>query len=93
MANQRRSSAGSTRNRLGIGLALVCAALPAGCTDYYRVRDTETARTYYTTKLDRKGGAVVFTDGKTGNTVSLQNSEVTEIDKDSYARAVPVPIG
>jgi len=93
MANLRHPSASSTRTGLGIGLALVCAALLAGCANYYRVRDTETGRAYYTTDVDRKDGAVVFTDSKTGSTISLQNSEVTEIDSDSYKRAVPAPLG
>ena len=56
-----------------------------GCTSYYRVTDPTTSKVYYTTKIDRKGsGAATIKDGRTGNTVNLQNSEVEQISKEEY---------
>jgi hypothetical protein len=62
----------------------------AGCqTPNYQVRDPNTGRTYYTKKIVRKpSGAVTLTDGVTGDTVTLQNSEVSEITEQQYNNAI-----
>jgi hypothetical protein len=50
---------------------------------YYMVKDTTTDKTYYTNELkEEKGGAIKLKDANTGSTVTLQNSEVTEINKE-----------
>jgi hypothetical protein len=68
--------------------AIVLAAVPLGlaaCSGtYYMVKDAESGSEYYTTKLKHSGDAITFKDGKTRSTVTLQNSEVTEITKDQY---------
>jgi hypothetical protein len=79
------------RTLLGLALAASCAALLAGCSSYYKVRDTASGRDYYTTDVDRSGSAVRFKDGKTGNNVTLQNSEITEIPSDVYKQAISSP--
>lgn len=56
-----------------------------GCTSYYKVHDPTTGRDYYTTDLrEKSGGAATLKDGRTGNTVNLQNSEVQQITKEQY---------
>ena len=68
--------------------AIVLAAIPLGLvacgSTYYIVKDAESGREYYTTNLKHSGDAITFKDGKTRSTVTLQNSEVTEITKDQY---------
>jgi hypothetical protein len=68
--------------------AIALAAIPLGlaaCSGtYYMVKDAESGSGYYTTKLNHSGDAITFKDGKTRSTVTLQNSEVTEITKDQY---------
>lgn len=59
--------------------------LAGGCTSYYRVTDPTTGRDYYTTKLkQRSSGSVTLKDARTGNQVSLQNSEVRKIGKKEF---------
>jgi uncharacterized protein YceK len=75
------------RSMSAIALA-VCVAL-AGCSSYYKVRDTASGKEYYTTDVDKAGGgAVSFKDGRTGNKVTLQNSEVTKVPQDIYRQQV-----
>jgi hypothetical protein len=68
--------------------AIVLAAIPLGLAacggTYYIVKDAESGRVYYTAKLEHSGDAITFKDAKTRSTVTLQNSEVTEISKDQY---------
>jgi hypothetical protein len=67
---------------VGITIVLACAA---GCTSYYKVTDPTTGREYYTQEL-RQGnqGAATLKDGRTGNTVNLQNSEIAVVTKEQY---------
>jgi len=52
---------------------------------YYKVKDTATDKTYFTNKLtEEKGGAVKLEDANTGSEVTLQNSEVTKINKEEF---------
>ena len=56
-----------------------------GCGTYYMVKNPATGDIYYTDKIDEeKGGAVKFKNADTGSVVTIQNSEVTEIDKETY---------
>lgn len=63
---------------------IVLAALAGGCTKYYRVTDPSTGKVYHTTEVKSKGSATVLKDVDSGNTVTIQNSEVMEISKDQY---------
>ncbi len=59
--------------------------LLAGCSSYYTVTDPMSEKVYYTKKVDNKdGGAVVFLDALTGREVTLQNSEVMEIEEAEF---------
>ena len=76
------------------GRIAVCAFIlaVAGCTSYYKVHDPSTGRTYYTNKVEHlDSGATQFTDARTGNKVSVQNSEIDKITKEEFetARAAP----
>jgi hypothetical protein len=65
--------------------AVVMALLLGGCTSYYKVTDPTTGKAYYTTELKQKGnGSATLKDGRTGNTVNIQNSEIQEVSKEEY---------
>jgi hypothetical protein len=60
----------------------------AACTTYYKVTDPTSQKVYYTTEVDQeKSGAVSLKDAGTGARVTIQNSEVVEIDGDEYKAA------
>ncbi len=69
--------------RYAVVVALL--GLAAGCTSYYRVTDPTTGKVYYTTDMHNKGsGATELKDAKTGDTITIQNSEVSKIDKEAF---------
>ena len=72
--------------RFALTMALAaCMVELSGCTSYYRVTDPSTGRTYYTTSMKKKGdGAVQLRDGRTGQEVTIQNSEVAKVTKEEY---------
>jgi hypothetical protein len=74
-------------------VALMGAALfVCGCTSYYRVTDPTTGRQYYTTELkQRSSGSLTLKDARTGNIVSLQNSEVEQIRKEQFESGKNAP--
>jgi hypothetical protein len=64
----------------------------AGCAGpYYKVTDPASGKVFYTEDVKRNGSAVEFKDATTGSVVTLQNSEVAQIDKAAYQSAVPEP--
>jgi hypothetical protein len=80
-------------------IVAVCAVLlcAGGCTTYYKVTDPTTGKEYYTTRIEeKKSGATTLKDARTGNTINVQNSEITEISKEEFetgkvAPAAPPP--
>jgi len=68
-------------------LIALTTGLAVGCGSYYRVHDTATGSTYFTKGVKHKGGAVRFEDAKTGDTVNIQNAEITKITKNQYKSA------
>ena len=63
----------------------VAVSILAGCSSYFKVRDTATEKVYYTDDIDNEGGgAILFRDTVTRQEVRLQSSEVIEITKDEY---------
>ncbi|MDF0644616.1 MAG: hypothetical protein P0111_11325 [Nitrospira sp.] len=68
-------------------------SMVAGCTNYYRVTDPSSGKSYYTTEVKEagKGGAVKIKDAKSGSMVTLQSSEVKEITSDEYEAAMKAP--
>lgn len=69
-------------SRVIAGLAL--AAFVGGCANYYKVTDLATHKEYYTSELRQDHGATILRDGKTGNQVTVQSSEVKQISKEEY---------
>lgn len=60
------------------------------CGSYYMVKDIQSDKTYFTDDIEKeKGGAVRFEDANTGSTVTIQNSEVTEINKEDFKANTP----
>lgn len=82
------------RKYFSTGLMLLAlVSMVAGCTNYYRVSDPASGKTYYTTEVKNAGGsgAVKIKDGKTGSMVTLQSSEVKEITSEEYEAAMKAP--
>ena len=63
--------------------------LLAGCGTYYRVSEPASGKEFYTTNIDDagRGGAIKFTDARTGEVVTLQNSAVKKISSDDFEKA------
>ena len=81
----RQGNSVGKRAVLAVIIAILGIAMLSGCASYYKVKDPATGTSYYTTDIDRSGsGSVTFTDDNTGSKVTLQNSEVTEINKEDY---------
>jgi hypothetical protein len=60
--------------------------LMGGCSsNYYTVKDPVSGNSYYTDDIDEiSGGAIQFTDQRTGSMVTIQNSIVKEINEQEY---------
>ena len=64
----------------------------AGCGSYYKVTDPASKSIYYTNDIDQmKNGAVKFKDAKTGSNITLQSSEVKEIDSKEFKEGTEPP--
>ena len=71
---------------------LVCVLFLAGCASYYKVTDPASKSIYYTNDIDQmKNGAVKFKDAKTGSNITLQSSEVKEIDSKEFKEGTEPP--
>jgi hypothetical protein len=68
-------------------VALLTVSL-AACAHYFKVTDPSNGKVFYTEDIDRKGSAVEFKDAETGGSITLQNSEILQIDKQAYETAV-----
>jgi len=73
---------------------LSAGLLVAACaSSYFKVTDPASKNVYYTEKVERAGGgAASFTDARSGAMVTLQNSEVKEINKDEYEKGRKTPV-
>lgn len=78
-------------NQMKIATALfLLVSLTACGGSYYKVTDPATDKIYYTTEVkSEKGGAVKLMDANTGSKVTLQNSEVIEINKEDFRANTP----
>jgi hypothetical protein len=71
--------------------ALVVVLLTVGltaCAHYFKVAEPGSGKVFYTEDIKRNGSAVEFKDAQTGGMVTLQNSEITQLDKQAYQTAV-----
>ncbi len=67
------------------------ADLAPGCsTSHYRVTDPESGKSYYTNKVETagKGGAVKFQDAQSGDSVTVQSSEVKELSEAEFVAGI-----
>ena len=74
---------------LALGLVLI-----SGCTTYYKVTDPSTGKVYYSTDVtQRTSGATTLKDARTGDEVTVQNSEVQKIKKEAFesGKYAPAP--
>jgi hypothetical protein len=60
-----------------------------GCGSYYKIIDPSTSKIYYTDDIKRKGSSVKFKDANTGSTVTLQNTEIKDINKEEFKANTP----
>jgi hypothetical protein len=88
--NGRAEMKGLT-NKQSLGMMLFAAFLAAACGSYYKIADPVTGNLYYAEEVKREGSAAVFKDGRTGSTVTLQNSEVSEISQEDYEAGLKTP--
>ena len=68
-------------------VVLLAVSLTA-CAHYYKVTDPASGKVFYTEDVKRNGSAVEFKDAQNESVVTLQNSEVMEVDKNTYEAAV-----
>lgn len=71
-------------------LICVLSQMMAGCSNYYRVTDPGSGKTYYTTDIDERSGRLKFKDEKTGSTVTLHSAEVSDLSEAEYRAEVKV---
>jgi uncharacterized protein YceK len=69
-------------------LVVIAAVLLAGCASYYRVTDPGSGRAYYTEKVERKNGTIMFKDAKTGAEVTMTSSVVLEVPKAEFEKGI-----
>jgi uncharacterized protein YceK len=68
-----------------IAVVVTGVVLLSGCTTYYKVKDTSTSSTYYTTQIDRQSsGSIRFVDENSKSVVTLQNSAVSEVNEEEF---------
>jgi uncharacterized protein YceK len=67
-------------------VALTAAVSVSGCASYYRVTDPGTGRAYYTEKIQRKNGTIMFKDAKTGAEVTMTSSVVMEVSSEEFQK-------
>src|ERR1700742_570880 len=67
-------------------LSFVALPLSSGCSKYYKVTDPSTGKIYYTQDVkSNRSGSVQLRDGRTGDAVTIQNSELADITKEEYS--------
>jgi hypothetical protein len=65
------------------------ASVACGGAKYYMVKDPSTGKVYYSQDVKKKeGGAVTLTDAQSQSTVTIQNSEVTEVSEQSFKQGL-----
>lgn len=61
----------------------------AGCSSYFKITDPGSGKIYYSNEIEKEDGAIEFKDANSGSTVTIQNSEVTEISKEEFKANTP----
>ena len=73
-----------------LAFALVAVGIAACAHTYYQVTDPASGKVFYTEEIKRNGPAIEFKD-QSGSVVTLQNSEIKQIDKKEYETGVAPP--
>ena len=73
-----------TKKTIFLAMAMIALITLSACGSYYMVKDVTTDKVFYTKDLKRNDGTVILKDANTGDTVTLQNSEVTEINRETF---------
>jgi len=78
-----------TRRSGVLALVLLAVAIE-GCASYYEVTEPVSGKEFYTQEVSRKitGSAIEFKDARTGAVTVLQNSQVLEVDEQTYKAGV-----
>jgi len=75
-----------------ISLVVSCLILLAisGCGSYYKITDPTSKNVYYSKDYEKSKttGGLAFKDAKTGAIVTIQNSEIKEISRETYDEEV-----
>jgi hypothetical protein len=71
-----------------LAVLILIASLTACAHSYFKVTDPGGDKVFYTDDIKRNGSAVEFKDAVTGGVVTLQNSAITQIDKQAYETAL-----
>jgi hypothetical protein len=75
----------------GLIVALCAGLLVTACASYYTVKDTKTGTIYYTQEVKPDGSAATFKDAVSGKEMTVQNSEITAIDRMAFDVGTPAP--
>lgn len=60
-----------------------------GCGSYYKITEPTSKNVYYSKDFEKtKLGGLSFKDAKTGAIVTIQNSEIKEISRDTFDEEV-----
>ena len=73
-----------TKKTIFLAMAMIALITLSACGSYYMVKDVTTDKVFYTKDLKRNDGTVILKDANTGDTVTLHNSEVSEINKETF---------
>ena len=75
--------------KLRIMIAGILALAVAGCSSYYKIADPASGKIYYSNEIQKESGSIEFKDANSGSTVTIQNSEVTEISQEEFKANTP----
>lgn len=69
--------------------SLMLLVVISGCGSYYKITDPTSKNVYYSKDFEKtKMGGLSFKDAKTGAIVTIQNSEIKEISRDTFDEEV-----
>jgi hypothetical protein len=64
---------------------VLCVIVFCGCAPHYRITDPSTDNVYYARDIKKlSGGAIRLEDEQSGQTVTLQNSEIEKVPEEAY---------
>ncbi len=74
---------------LSITMSFLALMMIAGCASYYKITDPTSKIVYYARDYEKtKAGGVSFKDARTGAIVTIQNSEIKEVSRQTFDEEV-----